>query len=93
MAGQRIRIKLKSFDHTVLDKSAGEIVKTARRAGAAVCAVGRSPFAFLGVLGVLGGRSRRPFAVRGACGARARVVTSRAFRPGRVHTERTDARA
>jgi len=32
--GQRIRIKLKSFDHTVLDKSAGEIVKTARRAGA-----------------------------------------------------------
>ena len=34
MAGQRIRIKLKSFDHTVLDKSAGEIVKTARRTGA-----------------------------------------------------------
>ena len=34
MAGQRIRIKLKSFDHTVLDKSAGEIVSTARRTGA-----------------------------------------------------------
>ncbi len=34
MAGQRIRIKLKSFDHSVLDKSAGEIVKTARRTGA-----------------------------------------------------------
>jgi small subunit ribosomal protein S10 len=32
--GQRIRIKLKSFDHSVLDKSAGEIVKTARRTGA-----------------------------------------------------------
>jgi small subunit ribosomal protein S10 len=32
--GQRIRIKLKSFDHTVLDKSAGEIVSTARRTGA-----------------------------------------------------------
>ncbi|MFH1143619.1 MAG: 30S ribosomal protein S10 [Candidatus Eisenbacteria bacterium] len=34
MAGQRIRIKLKSFDHEVLDKSAGEIVNTARRTGA-----------------------------------------------------------
>ncbi len=34
MPGQRIRIKLKSFDHSVLDKSAGEIVKTARRTGA-----------------------------------------------------------
>ena len=34
MAGQRIRIKLKSFDHNVLDKSAGEIVRTARRTGA-----------------------------------------------------------
>jgi len=34
VAGQRIRIKLKSFDHMVLDKSAGEIVSTARRTGA-----------------------------------------------------------
>jgi len=34
VAGQRIRIKLKSFDHEVLDKSAGEIVNTARRTGA-----------------------------------------------------------
>ena len=34
MPGQRIRIKLKSFDHSVLDKSAEEIVKTARRTGA-----------------------------------------------------------
>ena len=34
MPGQRIRIKLKSFDHNVLDKSAGEIVNTARRTGA-----------------------------------------------------------
>ena len=34
MAGQRIRIKLKSFDHSVLDKSAAEIVSTARRTGA-----------------------------------------------------------
>jgi small subunit ribosomal protein S10 len=34
VAGQRIRIKLKSFDHTVLDKSASEIVSTARRTGA-----------------------------------------------------------
>jgi len=34
VAGQRIRIKLKSFDHDVLDKSAGDIVNTARRTGA-----------------------------------------------------------
>jgi len=34
VSGQRIRIKLRSFDHGVLDKSAGEIVKTARRTGA-----------------------------------------------------------
>jgi small subunit ribosomal protein S10 len=34
VAGQRIRIKLKSFDHSVLDKSAAEIVTTARRTGA-----------------------------------------------------------
>jgi small subunit ribosomal protein S10 len=34
VAGQRIRIKLKSFDHSVLDKSAAEIVNTARRTGA-----------------------------------------------------------
>ena len=34
MAGQRIRIKLKSFDYHVLDKSAAEIVSTARRTGA-----------------------------------------------------------
>ncbi len=34
MPGQRIRIKLKSFDHTILDRSAAEIVKTARRTGA-----------------------------------------------------------
>jgi small subunit ribosomal protein S10 len=32
--GQRIRIKLKSFDYHVLDKSAAEIVSTARRTGA-----------------------------------------------------------
>ena len=34
MAAQKIRIKLKSYDHTILDKSAGEIVKTAKRTGA-----------------------------------------------------------
>ncbi len=32
----RIRIKLKSFDHRLLDKSAGEIVDTAKRTGASV---------------------------------------------------------
>ncbi|HDD52684.1 MAG: 30S ribosomal protein S10 [Aquificota bacterium] len=34
--GQKIRIKLKAYDHKVLDKSAEEIVKTAVRTGARV---------------------------------------------------------
>jgi small subunit ribosomal protein S10 len=33
---QRIRIKLKSFDHRILDQSAQKIVSTALRAGATV---------------------------------------------------------
>jgi small subunit ribosomal protein S10 len=36
MKNQRIRIRLKSFDHRVLDVSASEIVETARRTGARV---------------------------------------------------------
>ena len=35
-ANQRIRIRLKSFDHTLADKSAKEIVDTAKRTGATV---------------------------------------------------------
>jgi small subunit ribosomal protein S10 len=31
---QKIRIKLKSYDHAMLDNSAGEIVRAARRTGA-----------------------------------------------------------
>jgi len=31
---QKIRIKLRSYDHRILDKSAGEIVQTARNTGA-----------------------------------------------------------
>jgi small subunit ribosomal protein S10 len=34
VTGQKIRIKLKSYDHVLLDHSAGEIVKTAKRTGA-----------------------------------------------------------
>ncbi|MBN1868247.1 30S ribosomal protein S10 [Candidatus Sumerlaeota bacterium] len=34
MAGQKIRISLKAFDHRILDQSVGEIVDTARRTGA-----------------------------------------------------------
>jgi small subunit ribosomal protein S10 len=34
VAGQRIRIRLRSYDHAILDSSAGEIVRTARRTGA-----------------------------------------------------------
>ncbi|PIE46358.1 MAG: 30S ribosomal protein S10 [Gammaproteobacteria bacterium] len=36
MANQKIRIRLKSFDHKLIDTSAKEIVETAKRAGAQV---------------------------------------------------------
>ena len=36
MAGQRIRIRLKAYDHHLLDQSATEIVDTAKRTGAKV---------------------------------------------------------
>jgi small subunit ribosomal protein S10 len=36
MAAQKIRIKLKAYDHKLLDQSAGEIVETAKRSGASV---------------------------------------------------------
>jgi len=36
MAGQRIRIRLKAFDHRLIDQSAREIVETAKRTGALV---------------------------------------------------------
>ncbi|MCC7016065.1 MAG: 30S ribosomal protein S10, partial [Rhodospirillales bacterium] len=36
MDSQNIRIRLKAYDHRVLDQSAGEIVNTARRTGARV---------------------------------------------------------
>ncbi len=34
--GQRIRIRLKGYDHKLLDQSAAEIVETAKRTGAKV---------------------------------------------------------
>ena len=37
MSNQRIRIRLKSFDHRLIDQSAQEIVDTAKRTGAQVC--------------------------------------------------------
>jgi len=36
MESQNIRIRLKAFDHRVLDQSTGEIVTTAKRTGARV---------------------------------------------------------
>jgi small subunit ribosomal protein S10 len=36
MGKERIRIRLKSFDHKLIDQSAGEIVETAKRTGAQV---------------------------------------------------------
>jgi small subunit ribosomal protein S10 len=36
MADQRIRIRLKAFDHRLIDRSAAEIVETAKRTGAQV---------------------------------------------------------
>ncbi len=36
MAGEKIRIRLKSFDHRMIDKSAADIVRTARNTGAKI---------------------------------------------------------
>jgi len=36
MASQKMRIKLKAFDHVVMDQSAAKIVETAKRSGAEV---------------------------------------------------------
>ena len=36
MANQRIRIRVKAFDHRLIDQSAKEIVETAKRTGAQV---------------------------------------------------------
>jgi small subunit ribosomal protein S10 len=36
MSNQRIRIRLKAFDHRLIEKSAAEIVETAKRTGAQV---------------------------------------------------------
>src|SRR3712207_9399406 len=36
MANQKIRIRLKAFDHTILDQSAEKIVETAKNTGAKV---------------------------------------------------------
>jgi small subunit ribosomal protein S10 len=36
MAGRRIRIRLKAYDHRVIDTSASEIVETVKRSGAKV---------------------------------------------------------
>ena len=36
MAGQKIRIRLKAYDHRILDQSVSEIVETAKRTGARI---------------------------------------------------------
>lgn len=36
MANQKIRIKLKAYEHNIIDQSAEKIVETAKRTGAAV---------------------------------------------------------
>ena len=36
MSAQKIRIKLKAYDHRLLDQAVGEIVETVRRTGAKV---------------------------------------------------------
>ncbi|MBU1299530.1 MAG: 30S ribosomal protein S10 [Bacteroidetes bacterium] len=36
MSGQKIRIKLKSYDHNLIDKSAEKIIKTVKATGAIV---------------------------------------------------------
>ncbi|NIM06393.1 MAG: 30S ribosomal protein S10 [Armatimonadetes bacterium] len=37
IAGEKIRIRLKAFDHRILDQSAVKIADTARRTGARIC--------------------------------------------------------
>ncbi|HBD12179.1 MAG TPA: 30S ribosomal protein S10 [Porticoccaceae bacterium] len=37
MEDQRIRIRLKAFDHKLIDASAAEIVETVKRTGAQIC--------------------------------------------------------
>ena len=36
MAGQKIRIKLKAYDHRLIDKSTEKIIKTAKQTGALI---------------------------------------------------------
>ncbi len=36
MSKQKIRIRLKAFDHSILDQSAGKIVETANKTGASI---------------------------------------------------------
>ena len=36
MAGERIRIRLKSFDHRMIDRSSSDIVRTAKNTGAKI---------------------------------------------------------
>ena len=36
MVGQKIRIKLKSYDHRLIDKSTDKIIRTAKATGAAI---------------------------------------------------------
>jgi len=36
LAGQKIRIRLKAYDHEIIDQSAKKIVDTAKRTGAAI---------------------------------------------------------
>ena len=67
-ASQRIRIKLRAFDHRLLDQSALEIVETAKRTGASISGpiplptereiitVNRSPF--------IGKKSREQFQIK-----------------------------
>ena len=43
MSGQRIRIRLRAFDHRMLDQSAIEIVETTKRTGARVAGPGPPP--------------------------------------------------
>ena len=44
MDNQNIRIRLKAFDHRILDQSTSEIVNTARRTGAKILHSYNSPF-------------------------------------------------
>ena len=58
MANQNIRIRLKAFDHRLIDTSAREIVETAKRTGATVKAIKSRDSRWNCIKGIIGCSAR-----------------------------------